>query len=230
MRDFVVQGVQLRLPDRLLTPSILKAFETGRYERLEANQLPRFLRDGDRLLELGGGVGFISTIARRAAKLESCTVIEANPDLIEIIRETHRRNAVAAEVHNAVVLSKRDRTNFEVDADDTVAFFQRKNFWGSSLLSTPGYASIARIPVVDFDAMLGRVRPSIIIADIEGGEANLFDGTQLHGVRHILIELHKNVIGLRGITHIGATLAAQGLHYDPDYSIGAVVMFSREWS
>ncbi len=230
MLDYVVQGVRLLLPESLLTPALLKAFETGRYEHLEARQLPRFLRDGDRLLELGAGVGFISSLASRTVKLHGPTVVEANPDLVPVIRTTHQLNGVTADVRNAVALSRAGRDSLGIGSSGEAQFYQRTNFWGSSLGPTPGYKSVAGVPTLDFQTLVRETKPTVIIADIEGGEKDLFVDVAIEGVRHVFLEVHKNVIGLKGIADMAAALAQQGLYYDPDFSVGAVVMFSRDAS
>jgi hypothetical protein len=154
--------------------------------------------------------------------------VEANPALIEIIRETHRLNHVSAEIHNAVALSASGRASLGLIDQNAALFYQRKNFWGSSLSQQPAYASTSRVPILDFQGFINEIQPTVIVADIEGGELSLFDDISLAGVLHVFLEIHKTIIGLKGITHVSATLAEQGLHYDPDFSIGAVVMFSRD--
>ncbi len=230
MPDFVVQGVQLGLLDVLLTPALIKAFQTGKYENLEARQLPRFLREGERVLELGGGVGFISTLASKAARLEACTVVEANPDLISVIETTHLENGVIASVRNAAALSKRGRGALSVSASNEAAFYRRTKFWGSSLGATPENKSVASVPVLDFQSLVGETKPTFIIADIEGGERDLFVDIDPEGVRHVFLEVHKSVIGLKGIADVAAALGCQVLYYDLEFSVGAVIMFSRDAS
>jgi FkbM family methyltransferase len=227
MRDYVVQGVKLRLPDALLTPHLLRAFERGWYEKTEADQLAKFLRDGDRILELGGGVGFLSSYASKLKQIANCVVVEANPDLIQVIRETHSLNGASAKVMNAVAASRRSRLALSVNDAGEVPFYQRENFWGSSLSNAWSYRAIALVKVIDFQALIDEASPTCIIMDIEGGEAEIFHGVDLSIVRHVLVEVHKSELGLKGIHAIIDTLAREGLYLDPEGTSGAVFLFTR---
>ncbi|ARE39198.1 Methyltransferase, FkbM family [Rhodovulum sp. P5] len=227
LKTFTLRGIKIELPPHLLTPPILEAISAGRYERLEANQLVRILRDGDRLLELGGGIGYLSSLASKTVKLESCHVIEGNPELVPIIAKTHALNAVDAVVENAIALSRTGRLDLVSAAQDEVAFYLRTNFWGSSLSDSSAYREKVTVPVRDMQGLLDGIHPSVVIADIEGGEVDIFDRLDLRGVRSVLLEVHKSVIGIEGIHRIFATLSREGLLYDPDCSVGAVVHFTR---
>lgn len=217
----------MRIGEEWLSPRLLQSFERGGYEHAEAKQLPKILKDGDRLLELGGGVGFISSLASKVAKLEACTIIEANPDLISVIRETHSLNGVSANVMNAVAASRRGRIELAVSKEGNAPFYRRENFWGSSLNGSWRYQDVVNVTVIDFQDLLDEARPSVIVCDIEGGERTLFDRADLASVRHILMEVHKSEIGLRGINGIIQTLASEGLYLDPDGVSGAILLFTR---
>jgi ABC-type hemin transport system substrate-binding protein len=80
---------------------------------------------------------------------------------------------------------------------------------------------------LDFQSLILEARPTVIISDIEGGEKDLFYDVELAGVRHVFLEVHKSIIGLNGIAEVASALGRQGLYYDPDFSVGAVVMFSK---
>jgi hypothetical protein len=69
--------------------------------------------------------------------------------------------------------------------------------------------------------------PTILLVDIEGGELNIFDRIDLSKVRHVVMEVHKSVIGLEGVNKVLQVFSREGLYLDPDGTNGAVFLFSR---
>jgi FkbM family methyltransferase len=225
--EFTLSKIRLSIPQELLSPVILNALETGRYEHLEIRQVPRFLKDGDRLMEFGAGLGFVSAFAASQKTLAACITVEANPALIPVIKTTHEINNVKSEIINAVALSESSQLWRSV-SDLTIPFYVTKNFWGASLTAVKSAVRTVSVPVVRVEDLIVKHRPSLIICDIEGGEIDLFDNADLESVRMAFFEVHKSIIGLKGIYALTQTMAAQGLYYDPDYSVGATVMYSRQ--
>ncbi len=225
---YQILGVNLELPIRILTPTIRKAFDAKKYEHLEARQIGRLMQDGDRLLEIGAGVGFISALAATTWKLEECVVVEGNPELVEIIRKTHELNNVESNIFNGVAISSYHAINESELENGKIDFFIRSDFWGSSTNSETGFVKSISVPIIEIQDLVSQYKPTIVVCDIEGGEYELFDNVKLEGVRSILIEIHKNKIGLSGINHMMNSLARENLFYDPDFSVGAVVCFSKE--
>jgi FkbM family methyltransferase len=219
---FHLHGVEISLPQSILSAKMREVFANEKYEGLEARYIERVVRDGDRLLELGGGVGFISTLASKKKALEACLIIEANPDLRDIILDTHQRNGSTATVITGVACPP-DST-----IDAPISFYLRENFWGSSLNSQSKYVRKVDVPRIDLQNLLREYRPTVVICDIEGGEVDLFPNIDMTGVDRIYFELHKTMTGLSKISRLFTALMSQGLFYDPDASVGAVVLFSRQ--
>ncbi len=102
-----LQGVRIAIDPAIMSDKIQRQIRNGKYERGEARNLPEIIEPGERLLELGGGIGFLSALAALQRRAEVIVVIEANPELIPVIRETHRLNGVTAQVLNAAVVGVR---------------------------------------------------------------------------------------------------------------------------
>jgi FkbM family methyltransferase len=218
---FELKGVSIRIPQEILSKRMHEAFDSGKYEALEARYMHRILKPGDRLLELGGGVGFISALAGKTVELEACIVVEANPVLCEVITETHRRNGLNFRVLNAVACTAGDaRTS-------SIPFYLRENFWGSSLDGTRSYRSVMNVARLDLQKLIEEFQPTIIICDIEGAEVDLVSGIDFSSVDRLYFEVHKAETGLKGIHSLFRNLLLQGFSYDPDNSVGAVILFSK---
>jgi FkbM family methyltransferase len=205
--DEVIETLGIKVPfvPSIITPKIERPMRNSRYEGGEALALRHVLGPGDRVLELGAGVGLLSAISAMVPGVEHVTAIEANPDLIPLIRETHRLNGIGTvDLRNGIAAA-------EAGAD--VPFYLRPDFWASSMepASRP-YTREVRLPRFALPDLIADVRPTVIVCDIEGGEAGLFDGADLSGVRAVVIELHPKVYGEDGADRIVATLAGKGLH------------------
>ena len=89
-----VAGVVIPPDPAVVTPVIRRAMLEGRFETEEARQIPRIVRPGDRVLEIGAGIGFISTLLSRERRVASVLAVEANPHLIDYMVRLHARNRV----------------------------------------------------------------------------------------------------------------------------------------
>jgi FkbM family methyltransferase len=205
----------------IISPKIESPLRGNRYEARECTAVRRMLRPGDRVLELGAGVGLLSTVAALVRGIESVTTVEANPGLIPLIHETHRLNGVQnVTVMNGVAASE--------DGPD-IDFYLRPDFWASSMepASRP-YDSVAKLPQVGVRALVEKLRPTVIICDIEGGELGLFDAVDLSSVRALVIELHPKVYGKTGLERIGRVLKAKGLAVPDGAQAASVRILHRE--
>lgn len=216
------RGVELPFDRGIISDRIMSAIREGWYEGPEAASLPFVLQSGERVLELGTGLGLISTLCAMSPLVEGVVTVEANPELIAYIREVHRLNHVAhrIEVMNAVAMPA-------PSASET-SFYLRRDVWASSLAEQPwGYERIVKVPTLDLNELIRKLRPTMMIVDIEGGEEHLFDAIELGTVVKILIELHQDVIGRRGMKWVFDQLSRRSFHYDQWHSEKGVVLFSH---
>ena len=96
------------LARRVITPAILTAILSGRYEANEARFLPEIVEPGDRVLEIGAGIGVISTLLARLPEVAHIVAVEANPRLIPMIREVHALNGVSGVTLINTILGKKE--------------------------------------------------------------------------------------------------------------------------
>lgn len=214
-------GLTFEIDREIMSDVIIKALREKRYEHKEAQYLARLIQPGERILELGGGLGLISALAARHPNTQAVRVFEANPALKPYIEGFHGRNGITGvEVVTGVL------TNGMAPA--TLPFYVRENFWASSLdLKPPAYKHKIDVPTRSFSAEIEAFKPTLIICDIEGGEVELFANANLAGVRKVLLELHQGIVGRRGIKKLFDSFSARDFHYDVACSQGPVVMFSH---
>jgi predicted methyltransferase len=90
VETLIAAGVRVPLDRRIVTQPIETALRSGDYEADETRSLPDVVRVGDRVLELGAGMGFVSTILAKRTKAAKIVAMEANPQLIPFIRRVSR--------------------------------------------------------------------------------------------------------------------------------------------
>ena len=141
-----VHGIKVAFVPDIITPTIEKPMRKGKYEKGEVEIMRAILQPGDRLLELGAGVGVVSSAAASVEGVEAVLSIEADPNLVPMIKETWRLNGIeTAELRNGVAMAK---------AGDPVKFYIRDNYWASSMepASRP-YSRIEEVPSAGMDAL-----------------------------------------------------------------------------
>ena len=219
------RGVKIPKGRHLPPGRARRALREGRYESKEAEAALKLVRPGDRVLELGAGLGFMSTLLammRQGVRVDS---FEANPTLIPVIRATHALNAVAdrVTVHHALLAGR---------SGPPVSFYERQNFLASSLdpgVMAEGIIAEHAVPVRAINDELARLRPDVLVCDIEGAEADLLPQADLSGLRGAVVETHPQWIGQAGVRAVFDAFHRAGLAYWAKGSQGKVVAFSREW-
>lgn len=218
---FTINGIKIPYDRNLISRKIGRSLKKGTYEQHEAKYLDKIIGENERILELGAGIGFISSLCSKSGKAEKIRAFEANPDLIPFIERVHALNGISnVEIVNSVLSNS-------IEADETV-FYKREDFWASSLSETSRhYVDAIKIKVRNFDDEIESFKPTLIICDIEGGELDLLCDCNLSGVEKIYLELHQDVIGALGVKKIFDTLSKQMFRYDPVASNGPCVLFLK---
>ncbi|MCP5112539.1 MAG: FkbM family methyltransferase [bacterium] len=202
------RGILLRVNHPAISPRMRSVLYQDAFEMPEIRILEQTLSPGDRVLELGAGVGFVSVFASRICGSENVTIVEANPALTRLIEENHRLNRVSPRVIAAAAASH-DR--------ETESFFVATDFWASSTAreSTQRIA----VPAVNVNSLIVELNPSYLIMDIEGAESEIVPSLRLGSIQKILIELHPWHYGLAEANKVMTQLIRDGFVLDFSSSI-----------
>jgi len=223
VREFTLNGVELHIPEECLTAPLAEAIEQGRYEHNEAAALRRHLQPGDRVLDLGAGAGYLSSLAAGVVGGENVVAVEAGPQMIAALRGNLVRNdaSEATVVHGAVVADSH--------GGDTVDFLSRRAFWASAVTreKAADNARIMPVPALGIGGLLAVHQPTVVILDIEGGEADLCDTVWPETVRLLVLEIHTKLYSGQVLQQIFDGLSRSGLTYMPWGSRGETVVFQR---
>ena len=222
MAEYKVSGVALGVPDALLNEKIAEKLATGRYEGHEAAAVKMRVRPGNRVLELGAGLGYVASLCAGLTGPENVVTVEANPDMLPVIRGNLDRNGFQAVrlIHGAVTGA--------AEPEGEILFERKRSFWAARLAGADADpAAVVRVPELPLQGLLAEYRPHVVIMDIEGAEAQLFGRRWPRYVRSVMMELHPNQYPDSVIKRIVDCMSASGLTYDPGPSRGRVLGFRR---
>ncbi len=194
----------------------------GIYERAEIDFVHRHLPTDRKVIELGASIGGNSCqIARRLDRGVRMACIEANPEIVPILRENIARNCGdrPVEVIHAMVASHSGVGRLDIGE--------------STLVSSAGSGShtieVPAITLTDIVARLGGGEYSLV-SDIEGAEVSLFTDHRaaLAGCGLMIIECHATEWGGRRYTLEEVTqLPVAGGEWEIIDRYGAVAVYRR---
>ncbi|KEJ89474.1 FkbM family methyltransferase [Sulfitobacter donghicola] len=225
-RDPYVMSKGMKFPKdgHFITGQLRAALRENRYEAKEAQCVLKLVRDEDTVIELGAGIGFMSTLVATRRKIKAVHAFEANPALIPYIRSVHEANELTnAHVTNALLGPRKGSADFYV----------RNNLLSSSMepldSDTPEKVEKVKVEVLNAKQTFKSIGANILIADIEGAEATLLPQLDLTGLRGAMIELHPQYIGPEGVNAVFKAMMDAGLAYYARGSTHKVVCFRRAW-
>jgi FkbM family methyltransferase len=211
-------GFDLALPAGAISGAMLEPLLSGRYEAAERAAVLADLRPGDRVLELGAGIGVIALELARAMPGLPVLCLEANPALEAVIAANFAANGCKAQLIGALAALE----------DGTAEFNLASDFWASSVHELPGTQTqrLSR-PSVDVNRLIAEFRPTLLVMDIEGAETGLLPHLALDGLRRLVIEFHPDLCPPATISATLAHLLAQGFTLDLGQGSRQVLVFDR---
>ena len=215
-------GMRFPKNPEIVRGQIRGALRDNEYEAKETIAALRTVRAGDTVMEVGAGIGYMSTLVATKRDVKAVHAFEANPHLIPYIRSVHEANDVTnATVTNAILGKRKGSANFYV----------RNKLTASSLdeMDGKGVERVERVDVLNANHVFDELEPNVLIADIEGAEVDLIPLLDLSRLRAAIIELHPQWIGPGGGNTIMRCFMDAGMAYYHRGSHGKVVAFRRNW-
>ena len=204
----------VKVPDSpMLTPVRIERINAARYEGQEIAGALQVVQAGDKVLEMGSGIGLVGAIVAKNGKPSKVVSFEANPNLIEHITALYKLNRLSKtiEVRNEVLVSA-------PDAPETMAFHIRNSYLGSSLIDSDSRATTrVDVPTADYAEVHKDLAPDVLLMDIEGGELEFLRHASLDGIRAIVIEFHPDAYGREGMRECKSILEHAGFAKVPDH-------------
>jgi FkbM family methyltransferase len=212
-----LHGVTIAVPPEVVSAGVLRFLVEGGYERRELALLRHNLKSGDRVLELGAGLGFLACAAGREQPGVEYIAVEANPRLIPVIEKNFEINRCRARLLHGVAST----------AAGIVSFNMAEDFWASSACRVIQNHQAIEVAALDVNEIIGDFSPTMLVIDIEGGELELSGQLELSGVERIIVEMHPDVYGHDGSTKVIRSLLDQGFDIDVQNSGSQVFLFIR---
>lgn len=216
------RGMRFPKDPQIIQGKVRRLLRTNGYEAKETEAALRVVREGDTVVELGGGIGYMSTLVATKRAIKAVHVFEANPDLIPYIHSVHAANGVTnAHVTNAILGPRKG----------SVDFYVREPLLGSSMQVLEGEVDppSVKVDVLNAKQTLKEISANVLICDIEGAEADLIPAMDLSGLRAAIVETHPQWIGPEGINKVMRAFMDAGLAYYHRGSHGKVLAFRTDW-
>ena len=211
-----IEGIKLAIaPDISTGPR--EALYGGYYEKSELKIVKRHLKPSDRVMEIGAGLGLISTYCAQKIGSDRVFTYEANPALEPFIRHTYEINNVNPSLQICLVGNQPGEETFYIG----------KAFWSSSTIQRNSTDQPIQIPVKPFNEEVHKINPTFLIVDIEGGEYELLKDADFHNIKNIAIEIHEVVIGKEKVEFVKAKFAEAGFQLNERFSSKGELFLQR---
>lgn len=224
-----LHGLSVPVDRRFMSEKIINAMRAGRYEGGEANVLPRLVRPGERVVEVGAGVGVLTALVAKITPAELVVAIEANPGLQDYIAELHRLNGAQTIVRQALVTPSQGPA--------TAKLYLHEDFWASSpaWISRRSQIGAAEVPVISVAEIAETWRPSLLIVDVEPLAAwthaqeppHALAGADFRPFERVLLEVKAKQFPPASVKRVFDHFSSQGFAYAVNISSGSLVMFER---
>lgn len=217
-------GWRLALDAPGVTPRTAAEIFWGVYESAELRFVQHHLRPDLDVVEVGSSIGAVSSaIARRQQPNRRLVCVEANPQLLDLLRRNIAANAPGHRV---------DIVQRAISYDGPMVRFGlgASNVSGRLESAQPGTEPM-EVPATTLSEILREhgLKRYALVADIEGGEAAIIekDEAAFRSCDQILIELHATRLDGRdvGIEDLVRNIEARGLSLTARH--GPVCVFER---
>lgn len=186
-KQFHLEGMAFEVPLKNQSLSSLATYWFNDYELPERNFCRRYIRPTDSVCELGGCLGVVSMIINRTLKAPAKhVVVEANPQLVPLLKKNRDLNGGNFEVINRAV---GDGSPIKLDVS-------------SGLLTSHQSAGSKTIEVTVEGCTVGELAAQygsfdVLVMDVEGAEQQVLLGQDESWkmMRTIIIEWHPTLIG-----------------------------------
>ena len=198
-----VDGCQFQIPVFCTDRNYRSAFMLGGYEASERKLIRQFLREDDRVIELGGCIGVLSCLVN--SRLRSRThhlVVEANPQLIPLLKRHRELNKACFEIEECAVSTEPEVT------------FAIHRLMTHSGIFGQGAARRIRVRGRSLTELHDSHGPfNVLLIDVEGSELEVLRSSSnlLLKYRLVIIELHNQRLRFEGVEECRRILKSVGL-------------------
>jgi len=195
-----LDGVRLICDPGKLHRSVATAIIKGSYEQPERILVRDAIRTGDKVVEIGTGVGAVSLLCNKLAGVGNVTSFEANAALEPIIRENFALNGLEPRLNLRAVT---------VDGQP-ITFFRDPKVVSSSVIDLGLKTDTVIVESLPINQVLAENAAAVLVMDVEGAEIELLGAADLSGLREIVVELHPHIVGEDATETMIAAIKSRG--------------------
>jgi len=219
---FSLFDLDLEVDDDQLSEPIQRGLSRGWYEVDEVGLIRHAVKPGDRVIDMGAGLGVTAMIAARIVGPDAVWAYEANPGLIAMLKTNIARNKLDVRVENAVLLP-RSRAKTE----PMIRLNLGAQFWASSVVSREQSAKMVEVPTQCLEDAIAAHRANVLVMDIEGLEVEILETADLQGIEKIIVEIHYDKVGRERTNKAILGLARRGLEIDLARAYRGVLLIDK---
>ncbi|WP_300468952.1 FkbM family methyltransferase [Breoghania sp.] len=123
-----------------LPQDICKALYKECHQHLEHQLATATLSRGNRVLEIGAGIGLISLVCARICGPDAVLSYEANPKMADIIRRNFELNGMIANLRNKAVATQSGEISFYFNDNVVSSSIIDRGFGGATTVACDGFA------------------------------------------------------------------------------------------
>ena len=227
MNPYLKTPAPIEVPSQWIEPHKLARIRFGVYEKDEKQLVHDHLDPNIDTIELGCGVGVISSeVCRKLLPGAKFIGVEGNPELVEVASRNVMRfpNQSVRKIEHAVIGGAND------DGRTRSFFITPGNFHMSSLTGEDGGKEI-KVPQVSLSSLLKlhEVDEFQLVADVEGAELEVLenDPEALQSCSRLIIELHQVNNGDKEVTKSDLANKIEALGFRREKQLGDVYYFER---
>ena len=202
-----IEGVRLRV-GRHMSRRVERALSKGGQEQEELRVVGAILAENDVVLEVGAGLGLVSSYCAKRLGSDRVFAFEADPELEPCIRETYALNGVEPALEMCAVAAHSGRVTLSRD----------KHFVSSSVVRRRVGVHPVEVSGKALNYVVAKISPTLLVINADGTDSELFDGAELPTVRRIVLQLPDRVIGMDGTERMQAQLRTLGFEVDQRFS------------
>jgi len=198
-KTIALNGIRLTADLQDVPKGIRKQLYQKRYEHQEFLLVREALKPGDRVLEVGAGIGFIGIACARICGADNILSYEPNPAMKPVIEKNYALNGLTPNLRSKVLAT----------APGEVEFFFDEGVLSSSLIDRR-HGGATRVQADAIAEVIESYDPTVLVMDVEGAEIDLLRSCDLKNITKIIIEMHPHVVGPDKIQSLCDYLADNG--------------------
>lgn len=199
---YETEGCEFVIPKNLTSVVYRARFYYDLYEWAERKLVNKYVRQDDRVIEIGACIGVVSCVTNKKLKEapDRHVVIEPNPALISYIEKNREINGCGFSVEQCLI----------TDEADPIFYTSSHISKGSAYELSDHRVKVKPYRIADLNRKYGNF--NVLIMDIQGGEADLLELERdaLADLRLVIAEFHPWIIGEAAVERCRVILRDQG--------------------